>query len=101
MTDSIQPDFDPQKYREEKATQKLLKELYNIPQDTVLEGTVVAISLNNQYIRVQYKCAFGDIYMGNKGIKYKEGDKIQFVYYGDVEVDNIPCLELFELPQKK
>jgi hypothetical protein len=70
---------------------------YIIPQDQVLEGIVATISFNNQYIRVKYNSAFGDIYMGSKGIKYKEGDKIKFVFYGDIEMDNVPCFELMEI----
>lgn len=75
---------------------KYKDEDFIIPEDIVLEGIVAALSLNSLYIRVQYKSAFGDIYMGDKGIKYKEGDKILFIFYGNYHIDNVPIFELFE-----
>lgn len=69
---------------------------FDIPVDTVLVGEVVAISMNDQYIRIKYNLAFGDVYLGDKGNKYKLGDKVEFIYYGNKHVDNLPILTLFD-----
>lgn len=74
-----------------------IKATHYIPEDIILKGKVAAISLNQLYIRVIYEDkAFGDIYMGDSGIKYKEGDDIEFLFEGGYHIDNMPIFELIE-----
>lgn len=78
-------------------TPEEIRATHYIPEDVVLKGKVAAISLNQLYIRVIYENkAFGDIFMGDKGIKYKEGDDIEFIFEGSYHMDSMPIFELFE-----
>lgn len=92
-TDDYRPsDEEIAKYEEYKKKE----DDFIIPVDIVLKGIVAAVSLDKKYVRILYKSAFGDVYLGNKGCIYKENDSVEFVFCGNYHVDKMPILEIFD-----